>query len=237
MCAEPWYEPGGFVDTTSRTRKRVVPHAMNTIKRTLSNLIMETVNLVKQTKPVTKPLVWIDCEMTGLDVYNDHIIEICCLITDGDLNVVDEQGYELTVYYDRLVLDLMNEWCIKQHGKLGLTEKVLAHPERTLPKVQQELLAYIKHYVPVGSAGILAGNTIHMDKFFMMREFKEVVDHLHYRVLDVLLLNELGHRHNPRLMQRMPHKSNSHTARLDILELIAQLRWLRDHYLKGPLEI
>lgn len=190
----------------------------------------------KKNQPVKEPLVWVDCEMTGLDINNDKIIEICCLITDGDLNVVDEDGYESTIYYDSTVMDNMNEWCIEQHGKTGLTEKVLSNPQQTLDKVRSELLTYIKQYIPDNRVGVMAGNSIHMDKFFMYREFPEVIDHLHYRLLDVSAIMEMGFRHNRDLMKVAPPKAGNHTARSDILDSINQLKWYREHYLKSPAE-
>lgn len=180
-----------------------------------------------------KPLVWIDCEMTGLDVGKDHIIEICCIITDGNLNVIDANGYESTVYVPKKVLDNMNEWCVNQHGKSGLTAKVLANPQQTLAKVQEELLAYIQMYIPEPRTSLLAGNSVHMDKFFMMKEFPKVIDHLHYRLVDVSSIMEVGFRHNPALMKLFPKKQGNHTAKSDILESINQLKWYRDHYLRS----
>lgn len=208
-----------------------------------SNLQLQMKSIFAMTKsinikstPIEKPLVWIDCEMTGLDIYKDNIIEICCLITDGDLNLVDEEGYESTIYYDSTIMNNMNEWCIDQHGKSGLTEKVLNNPGQTLEKVQKDLLNYIMKYIPKNRVGIMAGNSIHMDKFFMCREFPQVIDHLHYRLLDVSAIMEMGYRHNPDLMKVAPQKAGSHTARSDIIDSINQLKWYREHYLKGPLE-
>lgn len=180
-----------------------------------------------------KPLVWIDCEMTGLDVDKDHIIEICCIITDGNLNIIDPEGYESTVHVPKKVLDNMNEWCVNQHGKSGLTAKVLANPQQTLAKVQQELLEYIQLYIPEPRTSLLAGNSVHMDKFFMMKEFPKVIDHLHYRLVDVSSIMEVGFRHNPQLMKLFPKKQGNHTAKSDILESINQLRWYRANYLRS----
>lgn len=185
------------------------------------------------TEPISKPLVWIDCEMTGLNVSQDHIIEICCLITDSNLNLIDENGYESTVYVPKKVLDGMDEWCVTHHGSSGLTAKVLANPLQTLSKVQQELLEYIQSYIPEPRTAVIAGNTIHMDKFFMMKEFPQVIDHLHYRMLDVSAIMEMGVRHNPKLMKLCPPKVSSHTARSDIVESIAQLKWYRQYYLRN----
>lgn len=190
-------------------------------------------SILRPMKPV-KPLVWIDCEMTGLNVHKDHIIEICCLITDGDLNIVDD-CFESTIYYDKSVLDNMNEWCIEHHGKSGLVDKVLNNPNRTLDVVQTELLSFIKKYVDPNK-GLLAGNSVHMDKFFMMQEFPKVIDYLHYRIVDVSSIFEVGHRHNPLLMQHQPRKKKDHTAKLDILESIEQLKWLTENYLKNEKE-
>lgn len=182
---------------------------------------------------IYKPLVWIDCEMTGLNVTQDHIIEICCIITDGHLNVIDNDGYESTVYVPKKVLDNMGEWCVSHHGELGLTAKVLANPQNTLPKVQRELLEYIQSYIPEPSEGIMAGNSIHMDKFFMMREFPDVIEHLHYRLVDVSSVMEIARRHNPDLLDLAPRKKGAHTARSDIIESINQLKWFRENYLRS----
>lgn len=170
--------------------------------------------------------------MTGLDIAKDHIIEICCIITDGNLNIIDQEGYESTVHVPKKVLDNMNEWCVNQHGKSGLTAKVLANPLQTLAKVQLELLEYIKLYVPQPRVAILAGNSIHMDKFFMMKEFPQVIEHLHYRLVDVSSIMEVGFRHNPALMKLFPKKQGNHTAKSDILESINQLKWYRSNYLR-----
>lgn len=188
--------------------------------------------LINSKKPVWKPLVWIDCEMTGLNVFEDHIIEICCIITDGNLNIIDEEGFESTVYYPKETMDNMNEWCVNQHGKSGLTAKILDNPQCELSKVQDDLLNYIKQHVEL-NRGIMAGNSIHMDKFFMMREFPKVVDYLHYRLIDVSSIMEIGYRHNPELMKLYPKKQGNHTARSDILESIDQLKWYKKNYLKS----
>ncbi|GEQ66747.1 hypothetical protein JCM33374_g410 [Metschnikowia sp. JCM 33374] len=190
----------------------------------------------KYTGPsIFKPLVWIDCEMTGLDISKDHIIEICCIITDGNLNIIDADGYESTVYVPKKTLDNMNEWCVTHHGESGLTAKILANPQQTLAKVQQELLEYIQSYISEPRTSLLAGNSVHMDKFFMMKEFPQVIDHLHYRLVDVSSIMEIGYRHNPSLMKLFPKKKGAHTAKSDILESIEQLRWYRDNYLRSDI--
>lgn len=185
---------------------------------------------------IKKPLVWIDCEMTGLDVYNDNIIEICCLITDADLNIIDEKGFESTVYVPKEKLDQMGEWCVEHHTKLGLVDKILQNPDRTLQKVESELFDYIKYYINEPKKGLLAGNSIHMDKFFMMREFPKIIDYLHYRLLDVSSISEICRRHNNDLLSKCPRKRDSHTAKNDIQDSIAQLKWFQQNYLKNSKE-
>ncbi|KAM9910601.1 hypothetical protein OXX69_004330 [Metschnikowia pulcherrima] len=212
-----------FSSLVSRFLKRPSPVALEPAKVTKRKL---------SSPAIFKPLVWIDCEMTGLDISKDHIIEICCIITDGNLNIIDEEGYESTVYVPKKVLDNMNEWCVSHHGESGLTAKILANPQQTLAKVQQELLEYIQSYISEPRTSLLAGNSIHMDKFFMMKEFPQVIDHLHYRLVDVSSIMEIGYRHNPALMKKCPKKKAAHTARSDIMESIAQLKWYRDNYLR-----
>ncbi|CCE85287.1 Piso0_004872 [Millerozyma farinosa CBS 7064] len=191
--------------------------------------------ILKEKTPIWKPVVWIDCEMTGLNVLEDHIIEICCIITDGNFNIIDPEGFEATVYYPKETLDTMNQWCVNQHGKSGLTAKILDNPSSTLQIVETNLLEYIKKYVEPNKA-VLAGNSVYMDKIFMMREFPKVVDYLHYRLIDVSSIMEVGHRHNPELMKVFPRKKGNHTAKSDILESIGQLKWYIKHYLKNEEE-
>ncbi|ODV93050.1 hypothetical protein PACTADRAFT_38521 [Pachysolen tannophilus NRRL Y-2460] len=179
-----------------------------------------------------KPIVWIDCEMTGLDVFNDHIIEICCIITDKDLNIIDEEGYESVIHYDKSIMDKMNEWCIEHHGSSGLTQKVI-ESSKTLQQVENELLAYISKYISPNK-GVLAGNSVHMDRIFMVREMPKIVDYLFYRIIDVSTITEICKRHNPTIANKCPNKKCEHTAKADILESIEQLKWFQANYFISP---
>lgn len=172
--------------------------------------------------------------MTGLDSFKDTIIEIACVITDGRFNAVDKQGFESVIYKPDSILDNMNEWCISHHGSSGLTAKVReASPtEQSLERVEEELLAYIKKYVPQERVAVLGGNSVHADRFFMAREFPKVIEHLHYRIIDVLSFTEVMKRLNYPLHQRQPRKVERHTAKLDILESIEQMKWVLTHFLK-----
>ncbi|EEB96800.1 hypothetical protein MPER_03997, partial [Moniliophthora perniciosa FA553] len=146
----------------------------------------------KQLTLADGPMVWIDCEMTGLDPETDKIMEIAVLITNGNLELVDE-GIEYIVKLDRKQLDRMGEWCTKQHGESGLTKACLSSPF-TKDYVSEEVLAYIKKWIPVQRTGVLAGNSIHMDRMFLAKEMPEITDWLHYRLIDVSSLKELTNR-------------------------------------------
>ncbi|KAF5311256.1 hypothetical protein D9758_018338 [Tetrapyrgos nigripes] len=127
------------------------------------------------------PLVWIDCEMTGLNPDKDKILEIAVLITDGDLNIVDD-GVEYIIKTDKIYLDGMDAWCTKQHGESGLTEACLKSPH-TKDYVSQAVLSYIKKWIPEQRTACLAGNSVHADRSFLVKEMPEVIDWLHYRIV------------------------------------------------------
>ncbi|SPO29694.1 related to REX2 - Oligoribonuclease, mitochondrial precursor [Ustilago trichophora] len=141
------------------------------------------------------PLVWIDCEMTGLDIEKgDRLLEVACIITDGDLNPVD-QGVSYVISTPKEVLDGMNAWCLNQHALSGLTNACLS-TEISYPhaSVRASLLAYIRDRVPVPNTACLAGNTVHADKVFLVKEMPELIQHLHYRIVDVSSIKEVVKR-------------------------------------------
>ncbi|KAG0190623.1 Oligoribonuclease, mitochondrial [Apophysomyces sp. BC1034] len=136
-------------------------------------------------KMIKNPLVWIDCEMTGLDIQKDHLIEIAVLLTDGDLNIVAE-GPELVIHQPREVMDSMNgnvkmDWCKQHHGASGLTQAVL-DSHVTMTDAQDQVLEFIQRHIPSGVAP-LAGNSVHADKRFLEKEMPRIVDYLHYRIV------------------------------------------------------
>lgn len=188
---------------------------------------------MSERRNIWKPLVWIDCEMTGLNHNSDKIIEICCIITDGHLSVIDENCYESVIHCEKSILDQMSTWCVEHHGSSGLTQKVL-ESDKTREKVEEELLQFIKKYIPEPRTGVLSGNSVHMDRLFMLKDFPRVLEHLHYRIVDVSSIMEVAFRHNPNLASQQPKKEAAHTARKDILESIQQLRWYMDNYFKPP---
>jgi len=144
-------------------------------------------NQLTSSSPLTPqdgPLVWIDCEMTGLNPRTDKILEIAVLITNGDLQLVDD-GLEFVIRTDKESLDKMDEWCTKQHESSGLTQACLSSPH-TKEFVTSEVLAYIKKWIPDRRIGVLAGNSVHADRGFLIEEMPEVIDWLHYRFVHFL---------------------------------------------------
>ncbi|KAL1723710.1 ribonuclease H-like domain-containing protein [Schizophyllum commune] len=175
------------------------------------------------------PIVWVDCEMTGLDHNKDKIIEIAVLITNGNLEIVDE-GVEYIIRADKAVLDGMDEWCTNQHGKSGLTAACLASPHTTA-SVESAVLAYIQKWVPTQRTAVLAGNSVHVDRMFLANEMPRLVDWLHYRIIDVSSIKELARRWYPQIP--VPKLSeSSHRALDDIKGSIAELRWYRENIFK-----
>ncbi|RCH93002.1 Oligoribonuclease, mitochondrial [Rhizopus azygosporus] len=175
---------------------------------------------------IKNPLVWIDCEMTGLDISKDHLIEIAVLITDGDLNIV-AKGPELIIHQPKEVMDNMNDWCIEHHGKSGLTQQVL-ESTLTTNQAQDQIVQFLEQHLPKGVAP-LAGNSVHEDKRFLYKEMPRVIDYLHYRIVDVSTIKELAKRWYPSIQV---NKKGSHRALDDIIESIEELKYYRHHVFK-----
>ncbi|KAI9321286.1 ribonuclease H-like domain-containing protein [Dichotomocladium elegans] len=163
--------------------------------------------------------------MTGLDITKDHLIEIAVLITDGDLNVVAE-GPELVIHQPREVMDDMGDWCKEHHGASGLTQAVLNSKVSTADAASQ-VLTFLKQHIEPGVAP-LAGNSVHADKRFLEKEMPDVVDFLHYRIVDVSTVKELARRWYPDVAKNIV-KKNTHRALDDIKESIAELEYYRKH--------
>ncbi|KIK22400.1 hypothetical protein PISMIDRAFT_102689 [Pisolithus microcarpus 441] len=125
------------------------------------------------------PIIWVDCEMTGLNPKTDKLLEIAVLITNGNLELVDD-GLQFVIQAKKSALDNMDEWCKTHHGQSGLTQACLASPH-TRDYVSNAVLQYIKRWVPERHTGVLAGNSVHVDRMFLSVEMPEVVDWLHYR--------------------------------------------------------
>jgi oligoribonuclease len=170
-------------------------------------------------------LVWIDCEMTGLDLVKDRLIEVAVLVTDSELNALDP-GLDLVINAPDDVLDGMTEVVAEMHAKSGLTDAVRAST-LTLPEAEQQLLAYIKRFVPERRSAPLCGNSIGTDRGFLARDMPELDDHLHYRMVDVSSLKELARRWFPRVYFAQPPKGLAHRALADIIESVRELAYYR----------
>lgn len=172
--------------------------------------------------------------MTGLDVDSDVIIEIFCIITDGDLEILDEEGWGVVIHQTKETMDKMDEWCTRTHGENGLTTAVLAS-KVTAEQAAAELLEYIKKFVPEPRRGLLAGNSVHADKAFLRKEpYKKVHDHLSYRILDVSSLKEASKRWSSKdILNGVPKKRAVHKAKDDIYESIAEARYYKEVIFRG----
>ncbi|WP_448612116.1 oligoribonuclease [Geodermatophilus sp. URMC 60] len=178
-------------------------------------------------------LVWIDCEMTGLDLTRDKLIEVAVLVTDSDLNVLDP-GLDLVISADDAALEGMVEVVTEMHAKSGLTEAVRAST-LTVAEAEQKLLAYVKRFVPERRTAPLCGNSIGTDRGFLARDMPELDDHLHYRMIDVSSVKELARRWFPRVYFAQPQKGLAHRALADIIESVRELTYYRQTlFVDGP---
>jgi oligoribonuclease len=174
---------------------------------------------------VNDRLVWIDCEMTGLDIGGDALIEIAALVTDSELRVLGE-GVDVVIRTEDAKLDGMIELVRDMHERSGLTKEV-RNSTVSLAQAEQMVLDYIRRYVPDPGTAPLAGNTIATDRMFIARDMPELDNHLHYRMVDVSSVKELCRRWYPRIFYAKPDKGLAHRALADIEESIRELRYYR----------
>ncbi|WP_080736384.1 oligoribonuclease [Rhodococcoides fascians] len=170
-------------------------------------------------------LVWIDCEMTGLDLSKDKLIEIAALVTDSELNILGE-GVDIVIHADDDALANMPAVVTDMHAKSGLTDEVRASTV-SLEEAEQRVLAYIKEHVPVAGTVPLAGNSIGTDRGFISRDMTALDTYLHYRMIDVSSIKELSRRWYPRIYYGQPPKGLAHRALADIKESIKELQYYR----------
>ncbi|MBW6432309.1 oligoribonuclease [Actinoplanes hulinensis] len=170
-------------------------------------------------------LVWIDCEMTGLDLGKDKLIEVAALVTDPELNVLGE-GVDLVIHADEASLDAMPPVVRDMHAKSGLTEEV-RRSAITMAEAEEAVLAYVKEFVPNPRTAPLCGNSIATDRGFLARDMPALDAHLHYRMIDVSSIKELCRRWYPRVYFGQPAKGLSHRALADIRESIRELEYYR----------
>ncbi|MBE3202424.1 MULTISPECIES: oligoribonuclease [Parafrankia] len=171
-------------------------------------------------------LVWIDCEMTGLDAGSDLLLEVACLVTDSELNVLDE-GIDLVLGAPDAALDQMLPVVKEMHEASGLTTAVRAS-ELKVDEAEKQLLAYIRRFVPDSRKAPLCGNSIATDRTFIARYLPQLDEFLHYRMIDVSSIKELARRWYPRAYYAAPVKAGGHRALADIQESIEELRYYRE---------
>ncbi|XP_034610439.1 oligoribonuclease, mitochondrial [Trachemys scripta elegans] len=178
-------------------------------------------------------MVWVDLEMTGLDIEKDQIIEMACLITDPDLNILAE-GPNLIINQPDELLDGMSEWCKEHHGKSGLT-KAVKESTISLQQAEYEFLSFVRQQTPPGLCP-LAGNSVHADKKFLDKYMPQFMRHVHYRIIDVSTVKELCRRWYPEEFEFAPKKVASHRALDDIRESIKELQFYRNSIFKRKTE-
>jgi oligoribonuclease len=169
-------------------------------------------------------LVWIDCEMTGLDLRHDALIEIAALVTDGELNILDE-GVDIVIKPPPEALTQMSKVVRDMHTT---SELLKALPGGiTLAEAEEQVLSYVRGHVPDAKKAPLCGNSIATDRSFLARDMPALDDHLHYRMVDVSSIKELARRWYPRVYFASPEKKGGHRALADITESIRELRYYR----------
>jgi len=170
-------------------------------------------------------LVWIDCEMTGLDLGADLLVEVAALVTDSELNVLGD-GVDVVIGATSEQLERMPEVVRDMHASSGLTDAVLASTV-TLQDAEQQVLAYVKQHVPEPNKAPLCGNSIATDRGFLARDMSELDSWLHYRMVDVSSVKELARRWYPRAYYNAPQKGGGHRALADIRESVQELKYYR----------
>ena len=166
--------------------------------------------------------------MTGLDLSKDTIMSLACYVTDHELNLLDDTGYEAVIHHSQEQMETMGEWCRQHHGASGLTQACL-DSEMTAEKAAGELLEYIQKFVPERRRALLAGNTVHADKAFLVQEpWTKVIKYLHHRILDVSAIKEAARRWAPiEVLKKSPQKAGKHEAKADILESIEEAKYYK----------
>jgi len=174
--------------------------------------------------PAADRIVWIDCEMTGLDPSIDELVEVAVLVTDFELEVIDP-GIELVIKASDAALDHMDDFVRTMHATSGLDR--LIPDGLPLEEAETQVLEYIRRFVPLERSAPLGGNTIGTDRMFLARYMPRVDQHLHYRSIDVSSIKELSRRWFPRAYYQAPKKRGNHRALADIRESIRELAYYR----------
>lgn len=176
-------------------------------------------------RSVNDRIVWIDCEMTGLSLEHDALIEVAALVTDFELNQLGD-GVDLVIAPPAEALEQMDEFVRTMHTTSGLLEELAGGT--TMADAQEQVLAYVREWVPEPRKAPLGGNTVATDRGFLARDMPQLEEWLHYRIIDVSSIKELSRRWYPRIYFNAPRKHGGHRALADIRESIAELRYYRE---------
>lgn len=177
-------------------------------------------------------LVWIDCEMTGLDLVSDRLLEVACLVTDAELNVLGD-GVDLVLAAPEEALAAMEPVVEQMHAASSLTSAVRAS-RLSVRDAERQILAYVREHVPEPHRAPLCGNSIATDRGFLARDMPELDAHLHYRMVDVSSVKELARRWYPRVYYAAPDKRGGHRALADIRESVREMRYYRQAVFVPP---
>jgi oligoribonuclease len=176
-------------------------------------------------RSINDRIVWIDCEMTGLSLQSDALIEVAALVTDFELNQLGD-GVDLVIKPPAEALEQMDDFVRNMHTTSGLLAEL--DGGTTMEDAQAQVLAYVREWVPEPRKAPLGGNTVGTDRGFLARDMPELEEWLHYRIVDVSSIKELSRRWYPRAYFNAPSKSGGHRALADIRESIAELRYYRE---------
>ena len=180
---------------------------------------------VNEDKARTDRIVWIDCEMTGLSLSQDALIEVAVLVTDFELNQLGE-GIDILIAPPPAALEQMNDFVRDMHTRSGLLEELAGGV--SMEEAQRQVMAYVREFAPGEGKWPLGGNTVSTDRGFLARDMPELDAYLHYRIIDVSSIKELSRRWYPRVYFSAPAKNGGHRALADIRESIAELRYYRE---------
>ena len=170
-------------------------------------------------------MVWIDCEMTGLDLVSDALIEVAALVTDSELTVLGD-GVDVVIRPPEAALAQMSEVVREMHTSSGLLEALPGG--MSVADAEEAVLAYVRKWVPESRRAPLAGNSVATDRSFLARDMRDLEAHLHYRMVDVSSIKELARRWYPRVYFASPVKRGGHRALADIQESIEELKYYRE---------
>lgn len=182
-------------------------------------------------RALTDRIVWIDCEMTGLSLEADALVEVAALVTDFELNVLGD-GVDVVIRPTDAALAQMGDFVRQMHTASGLLDELAGGV--TMDEAQQRVLDYVREWVPEPRKAPLGGNTVGTDRGFLARDMPQLEQHLHYRIIDVSSIKELSRRWYPRAYFAAPEKSGGHRALADIRESIAELRYYRGAVFVDP---